>query len=780
MAHDSVEGWGLFGGDSDNSDNSDEEDINNEPKASSSATSTTTELNNDWKHLLPINVDHKTGVVMNTDVPWETSAITAPILNHAPLMNSITYQSSSLKYVEERQNVGGGRGYILEKDVPPGTLLLLERVSVPLPSQSETYELGLEHSTVALLHRTLSNTTSATKISKNKVDHDVHDLKALYPESNEELSEDYRLRKDDEFGKDLNVLVDLLMTEKGTNTTNTANTTNTMKSGKTVENGTKASHNITPVSNNVKKKQKQKEKKKLRDECFNMLCSIHCNAFVNGLHFHLAMLNHSCQPNCVKLGHTDSNGNKISAVWTTHKIQAGEEATISYLLPRMQSLHSRREKLRRQFDFVCACRLCKSEENAEKEKDTDIQVKEHTLEYEILPWMERRKTTPLQSIRESTIEKLSKGLSTIGELLLLSTIGSHSVAANFSTTMVIGRAHRAIAELCSRLVSISDDLTPKDVQVIFESNLISTTSSSSSVVMPSPMPPPPLTRVLMLFLESLLSHLEILRTLQGPYSHAEMVDVLSDIANVTQRLLSSSPNHTLLIKWLRQSTLLNETFNVSSIRTLISMEQITRCAAQSTGKLYVDRWRMNSSLIYASTNICHVVCGPPASGKTTTAKILAERLNADLLLDSDIVATRLIEAGLKLHGMDPNDRDSPIYKAAYRNPVYETMYDIVCDNFQLKSTRSKKIVLCGPFTSECRSTTWPTVLQKRLGGKCRIEVHYVSCDDQVRRARMVARNEQRDQSKVESDAAWKKHVATASKKRPVFPHHYKDNTEYMM
>jgi hypothetical protein len=85
-----------------------------------------------------------------------------------------------------------------------------------------------------------------------------------------------------------------------------------------------------------RKKQKQKERRKLRDECFNMLCSVHCNAFMNGLHFHLAMMNHSCQPNCVKLGYKDEQGNSISSVWSTRTIRQGEEATISYLRPRMQ------------------------------------------------------------------------------------------------------------------------------------------------------------------------------------------------------------------------------------------------------------------------------------------------------------------------------------------------------------------------------------------------------------------------------------------------------------
>ena len=816
-----TEGWGLFSDDSNDSDDSDDSnDISNtintmqqRKNTTATATATATAIpQRDWKTLLPKGLDSKTGTVSNMDVPWETSAVPAPIQNHAPLSNSITYQSSSIKYSSVK-NVGGGRGYILTNDVPTGTLLLLEKCAVRLPSQTKTYEIGLEHPTVALLYSTLSRDVTDLKVSK-----DILDLKELYPKTNDELSEDYRLRKDDEFGKDLNVLVDMLMEERKTKEKVVSKEKNTTIESETKSNNTNGANGANGANSSSKnKKQKQKEKKKLRDECYNMLCSIHCNAFVNGLHFHLAMLNHSCQPNCVKLGHTNIHGNKISAIWTTKDLKKGEEATISYLLPRMQSLRSRREKLQRQFDFVCECHLCIAEEETERQKETDLQQIEHTLEYEILPWMDRKTIPPLQTMKENTIHKLSKGLATMGELLLLLTTGTatddkqkeNGTLPTFSTSMVMGRTYQAIAELCARLIAEDDvaenikeqgkvdqkhALTVNDISLIFSNASTSTkltksssttttttTTSTATTTATTFSSPPTFTlstspriRILILFLESLISHLEIRNTLQGPYPHAEMVDVLSDIANVTQLLLSSSPNHTLLLKRLSQSVQLFQTYNIASVRTLIEMEQMTRNAAQSIGQLYVDRWRTESS---HTNNICHIVCGPPASGKTTISKILSNHLNANMILDSDIVSTRLIEAGLKLNGMDPNDRDSVQYKATYRNPVYETMYDLVLDQFQLDASNNlRNVVLCGPFTSECRDPTWPTKLKKRLGGNCRIEIHYVSCQDATRKERMVLRNEVRDTSKIKNDKAWERHVATASKKRPSFPHHYKDNS----
>ncbi len=158
--------------------------------------------------------------------------------------------------------------------------------------------------------------------------------------------------------------------------------------------------------------------------------------------------------------------------------------------------------------------------------------------------------------------------------------------------------------------------------------------------------------------------------------------------------------------------------------------------------------------------ILHVVCGPPAAGKTTHARSLAARLGA-VLLDSDMVAEKLVRAGLILAGLDPNDRDSPSYKAAYRDTVYETLYDLAAANLP-----QVPVVIAGPFTRECGEQDWPEILEKRLGAKP--EIHFVWCPPEKRRQRMIARGEERDLPKI---ADWEDYVTLCREEPPVFPHH---------
>jgi len=162
-------------------------------------------------------------------------------------------------------------------------------------------------------------------------------------------------------------------------------------------------------------------------------------------------------------------------------------------------------------------------------------------------------------------------------------------------------------------------------------------------------------------------------------------------------------------------------------------------------------------------NACHVVCGPPAGGKSTYALGLAREAGA-CLLDSDEVAERLVRAGLELAGMDPDDRDSPIYKAAFREAVYQTMFDLARTNL-----RTVPVVMAGPFTSEGADPDWLERLAKRLG--VRPTGHFVWCPPEVRRQRLAARGEARDRAKLE---AWGAYLASCREERPLWEHQFVD------
>lgn len=161
----------------------------------------------------------------------------------------------------------------------------------------------------------------------------------------------------------------------------------------------------------------------------------------------------------------------------------------------------------------------------------------------------------------------------------------------------------------------------------------------------------------------------------------------------------------------------------------------------------------------------HLVSGPPAAGKTFYAKRLAEELGA-VLLDSDEVTERLIRAGLALAGLDPDDRDSPAYKTAFRDTVYETLFDLA------KSHAARlPVVIAGPFTREGGEKDWPERLETRLG--VRPEFHFVWCDPAERKRRVAARGATRDLPKL---ADWENYVSTCRETAPVYPHRWIDTS----
>jgi predicted kinase len=161
----------------------------------------------------------------------------------------------------------------------------------------------------------------------------------------------------------------------------------------------------------------------------------------------------------------------------------------------------------------------------------------------------------------------------------------------------------------------------------------------------------------------------------------------------------------------------------------------------------------------------HLVFGPPAAGKTTYARELAARIGA-VLLDSDEVTERLIRAGLNLAEMDPDDRDSSAYKSAFREAVYETLFDLAKSH----ATRLP-VVIAGPFTREGGDGEWSRRLAARLG--IMPEFHYVWCQPEARKERIRIRGATRDLPKL---ANWDQYVSTCREIAPVFPHHWIDTS----
>ena len=136
----------------------------------------------------------------------------------------------------------------------------------------------------------------------------------------------------------------------------------------------------------------------------------------------------------------------------------------------------------------------------------------------------------------------------------------------------------------------------------------------------------------------------------------------------------------------------------------------------------------------------HIVCGLPASGKTTFGLQLAKKLGATFI-DSDTATDKVIQAAHRAAGYDPHDRDSLLYKQTYREPVYDTLFDLAAQNLT-----HVDVVIAGPFTAELRDQeAWQAWLNQRFCHKVRI--YHQEVPEDVRLERMKQRGAKRDLGK---------------------------------
>lgn len=142
--------------------------------------------------------------------------------------------------------------------------------------------------------------------------------------------------------------------------------------------------------------------------------------------------------------------------------------------------------------------------------------------------------------------------------------------------------------------------------------------------------------------------------------------------------------------------------------------------------------------------ILHIICGLPASGKSTFARELACTTGA-ALFDSDTTTDLIIQAAHHAAGIDPHDRDSPIYKKTYRQPVYETLFALAAENLP-----HTDVIIAGPFTTELNDKeSWLEILKQRFPGNY-IVLHHLEIPEHERLKRMKLRGALRDQTKLDN------------------------------
>jgi mannose-6-phosphate isomerase len=143
-----------------------------------------------------------------------------------------------------------------------------------------------------------------------------------------------------------------------------------------------------------------------------------------------------------------------------------------------------------------------------------------------------------------------------------------------------------------------------------------------------------------------------------------------------------------------------------------------------------------------------VVCGPPASGKSTLGRALAARLGA-ALLDQDVLTSPLTAVVASLLGAD--DLDSPALAGATRAARYETLIAGAQDNLSI----GRPVVLVAPFTSERQDpAAWEQLVQRlqRAGGN--VTLIWLRVDGAPLTARMLARSADRDEAKLADGATF--------------------------
>ncbi|WP_018984696.1 AAA family ATPase [Salinimonas chungwhensis] len=145
----------------------------------------------------------------------------------------------------------------------------------------------------------------------------------------------------------------------------------------------------------------------------------------------------------------------------------------------------------------------------------------------------------------------------------------------------------------------------------------------------------------------------------------------------------------------------------------------------------------------------YIVTGQPAVGKSTWTRAKAKQTKA-CLIDIDTVFEPVIEAGLSLAGLDRHDRDSATYKDAFREPVYNAMYQSARANL-----RQVPVVLCAPFTKELRDPEWNNKLIKQF--ECQVVIYWLSAPISQIRSQMEKRGSSRDRLKLEDWDAYQRY-----------------------
>lgn len=155
-----------------------------------------------------------------------------------------------------------------------------------------------------------------------------------------------------------------------------------------------------------------------------------------------------------------------------------------------------------------------------------------------------------------------------------------------------------------------------------------------------------------------------------------------------------------------------------------------------------------------------LVCGPPASGKSTLGRALAAHFEA-VLLDLDVLTGPLTATVSALLGVDDLDAE-PL--ARTRAPRYDSLLAVAVDNVRL----GRSAVLVAPFGAERRDpAAWTRFTNPLVEVGGRVQLVWLRLPGPVLLDRMRMRAADRDRAKLADARAYLTRLDLAP---PVVPH----------